>query len=50
MIDAQGWIDGLHPMAAFLVMGGLFLVVGIAGWYSANATSFLWRRWRKSTS
>jgi hypothetical protein len=34
--DIQNWIDNLDPMLAFLVMGGLFLVCSISGWYVGN--------------
>jgi hypothetical protein len=35
-----------HLMAAFLVTGGLFLVMSILGWYAGNV--ILWMRNKRS--
>jgi len=40
MADIQNWIDQLEPATAFLVMGGVFLITSIAGWYAGDA--ILW--------
>jgi len=44
----QDWIDSLHPMLAFLLMSGVFLVAGTTGWYAANAATVRFRRNRPS--
>jgi len=41
MSGLQNWIDSLDPMVAFLVMGGPFLVVSIAGWYAGDLILWL---------
>jgi hypothetical protein len=38
----QNWIDQLDPEIAFLLMGAVFLVVSVAGWYVGEA--ILWVR------
>ena len=42
--DMQGWINSLDPRLAFLLMSGLLLIAGIAGWYVAEAVSSLFER------
>jgi hypothetical protein len=36
MSSLQNWIDQLNPLVAFLVMGGVFLVASVAGWYGGD--------------
>jgi hypothetical protein len=40
----ENWIDSLDPKVAFLVMGGVFLIASVAGWYVGDLILWLRRK------
>jgi hypothetical protein len=43
----QNWIDEVNPVFAFLLMGGGFLIAGIAGWYLASGILWILQKDKK---
>lgn len=47
MNEIQNWIDQLDPAIAFPLMGTVFLIVSVAGWYIGGAIVWLRTKFRK---